>query len=83
MSLLGENHKRGGQFYVWLRYQREREDVIGDLARYVFWDREAPKQSSNPEVWRYYCRRKAYPFMVNGFEIAWRVYNRIHGEVVP
>ena len=65
---------KSGQYYEWLRYQRDREDPVGDFARFVFWDKEAPKASSDPDDWADYCMKRSYPFLIDGFKSSWFEY---------
>jgi uncharacterized protein YozE (UPF0346 family) len=64
------------KFYEWLRYQRHREDGVGDFARDVFWDREAPKDSEDPETWRAYAKKRGLPFILASFEQAWQEFKK-------
>ena len=59
------------QFYEWLRYQRDREDRVGDFARDTFWDTDAPRGSDDPDVWRKYVAWRGVPFLRAGFEQSW------------
>jgi uncharacterized protein YozE (UPF0346 family) len=65
---------KNGEFYEWLRRQHQRTDVVGDFVRFVFWDRDVPKKTDDPNKWRDYCRGRSYPFLVAGFEQSWMEY---------
>lgn len=61
-------------FYEWLRRQRNREDVVGDFARDVFWDSQAPRTSNNYSEWHRFIEIRRLPRLYNGFEAAWNEY---------
>ena len=60
-----------GEFYEWLRQQNSRTDGVGDFARFILWDREAPKESDDPERWTEFCRNRKLPFLVASFTQSW------------
>jgi len=61
-------------FYHWLRYQREREDTVGDFARDVFWDCQAPRTSNERTDWKRFIEIRRLPRLYNGFKQAWQEY---------
>ena len=63
-----------GTFYSWLRLQRNREDAVGDFARDVFWDSQAPRTSCTKEDWERFMAIRRLPRLYNGFEQAWSEY---------
>jgi uncharacterized protein YozE (UPF0346 family) len=62
------------KFTKWLRQQHQREDIIGDFARDIFWAKSAPKHSNDPKVWRGYVKLRRLSFLLSGFEEAWKEY---------
>jgi len=63
-------------FYSWLRHQRNREDTVGDFARDVFWDSQAPRTSNEHKDWRRFIGVRRLPRLYRGFEQAWKEYHR-------
>jgi uncharacterized protein YozE (UPF0346 family) len=65
-------------FTDWLKSQRERKDIIGDLARAAAADEHAPKGDTRYAHWREHLEdNRASPTTFRALEQAWREYSAL------
>jgi len=63
-------------FYQWMRLQKNRNDMIGDLAKDILMDNDFPKyiRSSYMKIEKYLELKNASNNVINSFKIAWEEY---------
>jgi len=63
-------------FYQWIHYQKNRNDLIGDLAKDILIDNNFPRyvRVSYCKIEKYLKSRNASINAINSFKIAWEEY---------
>ena len=64
-------------FYQWIKKQIKRNDPVGDLAKDIKFDREAPKGAAGFSQWQGYLHdNNACDGAIKALDTAWSIYLR-------
>lgn len=61
-------------FYIWLKFQKNKDTAIGDIARDIMQDKEFPKKANQSTQLKYLEEHEASDNAIDAFKKAWRHY---------